>query len=332
MRIAIIGVGAVGCLIAARMAQTEHQVTLIARRAAVVTALRSEGLEMTSPEGVVTRHPMAVTDDPLSIGQQDLVILCVKAYSLAGTLGTLSQLIGPHTAIVPMINGIPWWYPRGQPAPLAGCQLKSLDADGSLAAAIPIDRVVGALTYVAVESLGVGRIHHINGSEFRFGLPVHRRTTAGAHKPPAPDAITAVFHSAGFDAVTVPDIRSHIWTKLWGNLALNPLSVLTGADQATLCTDPGSRRVVLRMMQEAQTVAERLGVTFAMSLDARIAAAAAIGNFKTSMLQDYLASRPLELDAILGAVIELAERTTVGVPTLRMIHGLTALRSRARND
>ncbi len=172
MRIAIIGVGAIGCLIAARLGTSGHPVTLIAHRQATVRAIRAEGLEVTSPEGLVTRHEAAVTDDPLSIGQQDLVILCVKAYSLSGVLGTLSQLIGLHTAIVPVLSGIPWWYPSGPSASLAGLRLASLDADGSLAAAIPVDRVVGAVTSVAAESLGIGRVHHVHGGQFQFGLPV----------------------------------------------------------------------------------------------------------------------------------------------------------------
>ena len=329
MRIAIIGVGAVGCLIAARISSAEHQVTLIARNTAAVRTIRRDGIEMTAPGGQITKHFVDITDDPLSIGQQDLVILCVKAYSLPGVLATLAQLIGPRTAIVPMINGIPWWYPYGQAAPLEGRRLRSLDEDGSLAT-IPLDRVVGALTYVAVEMQGVGRIRHVNGWQFMFGDPSARSTRKAGQ--PTPEEIAALFRAGGLDASAVADIRSHIWTKLWGNLAINPLSVLTGAGMGSICTDPGVRVVVRDMMEEAERVALRLGASFAVSLDERLAASVAIGDFKTSMLQDYQAGKRLELDAILGAVIELAALVDVAVPHMRMIHALTALRAKTRDD
>jgi len=330
MRIAIVGVGAVGCLIAARLPSDAHQVTLIARNTAAVRTIRREGIEMTAPDRQTTRHFVDITDDPLSIGQQDLVILCVKAYSLPGVLATLAQLIGPRTAIVPLINGIPWWYPHGQPAPLEGRRLRSLDEDGSLAA-MPLDRVVGALTYVAVETLGVGRIRHVNGWQFMFGDPAPPRGARKAGQATA-EEIAAVFRAGGLEGTAVADIRSHIWTKLWGNLAINPLSVLTGAGMGAICTDPGVGAVVRDMMEEAERVALRLGVRFALSLEDRLAASAAIGDFKTSMLQDYQAGKRLELDAILGAVIELAALVDVDVPHMRMIHALTALRAQTRDD
>jgi 2-dehydropantoate 2-reductase len=328
MRIAIVGAGAVGCLIAARMPPAEHQVTLIARRTAAVIAIRREGIQMISPEGLTTRHPVAITDDALSIGPQDLVILCVKAYSLRGVLTTLAQLIGPRTAIVPIVNGIPWWYPYGQPAPLAGCQLRSLDDDGSLAA-IPLDRVVGTLTDVTVETPGVGRIRHVGGQRFTFGDPVtHDRSMTMPTNP----EIAALFWTAGFESVAVADIRPRIWTKLAGDLAFNPLSVLTGASPGKICADPGSRAVVRRMMEEAAVVAEHLGAELELSIGDRIAASAATGNVRTSMLLDYLAGKRLELDSILGSVIELAGVVDIDVPTLRTIYALTALRAQGRND
>ena len=324
MRIAIVGAGAVGCLVAARIPPTGHLVTLIARRTAAVIAIRDAGIQMTSPEGLTTRHPVAITDDPLSIGRQDLVILCVKAYSLRAVLGMLAPLIGRQTAIVPVVSGIPWWYPHGQSGPLAGCQLRSLDEDGSLAA-IPLDRVVGSLTDVTVETLGVGRIRHVAGGQFMFGDPT-------ALAAPTAQDIAALFRTAGLDGVAVADIRPHIWTRLAGDVAFDPLSVLTGANLTSICADLGSRAVVRRLMEEAAAVAEHLGAALVQPIDDRIAAAAAAGDVKTSMLRDYLAGKQLELDAVLGSVIELAGLVNVDVPMLRTIYALATLRVQSRHD
>lgn len=329
MRITIVGAGAVGCLIAARIPPGDHQLTLLAHRSAAVIAIRNAGIQMTSPEGLNTRHAVAITDDALSIGQQDLVILCVKAYALRGVLATLAQLLGPQTAIVPIVGGIPWWYPHGQPAPLADCRLRSLDEDGSLAA-IPLNRVVGALTDVAVETLGVGRIRHVGGSRFLLGGPA--LTDATVAVMPAAREIAALFRTAGFDGVAVADIREQIWTRLAGDLAFNPLSVLTGASLDRICADLGTRAVARRMMEESDAVAKRLGVGLVASIDDRIGALATRGDLRTSMLEDYLAGKRLELGAILGAMIEIAALVDVDVPISRTVCALTALRAQSRHD
>ncbi len=322
MRIAIVGGGAVGCLIAARLAP-HAEVALVVRRAAAAAEIRRHGLRMTTPAGREVRVPVTVTDDPLALGPQDLVAVCVKAYALKGVLHALPPLAGPETAVMPVVNGIPWWYPTAQPAPLAGRTLASVDPDGVLTASLDPARLIGAVTYVAVESQGDGAIRHVNDQRFVFGDPAGRET-------PLLRAVTGLFARAGFEARATADIRSEIWTKLWGNLAFNPLSVLTGAPLTTICTNPGTRDVSARMMAEARAVAERLGVTFGMSIDDRIATSAAIGDFKTSMLQDYEAGRRLELEAIVGAAIELADLVGVPVPTLRTIHALTDLRANSR--
>ena len=325
MRIAVIGGGAVGCLIAARLAAaTSAEIALVVRRAAAAADIRRHGIRMTTPSGRVARAPVTVTDDPLSLGVQDLVIICVKAYAVKGVLHGLSAITGPETVVMPVINGIPWWYPAFQPAPLDGVRLTSVDPDGVLSAAIDPARLIGAVTYVAVETHGDGVIRHVNDQRFVFGDPAGRDT-------PMLAAVTELFRQAGFDALATPDIRGHIWTKLWGNLAFNPLSVLTGAPLTTICTNPGTREVSVRMMAEAQAVAERLGVRFGMSIDARIETSAAIGDFKTSMLQDYEAGRRLEIEAIVGAAIELAGIVGVAVPTLATIRALTDLRAKSRD-
>ena len=322
MRISVVGGGAVGCLVAARLA-ANAEVSLVVRRAEAAKEIRRHGIRMTMPAGREVRVPVAVSDDPLALGPQDLVIVCVKAYALKGVLHVLPPLSGPETRIMPVINGIPWWYPVAQPAPLAGHVLASVDPDGLLSATIDPDRLIGAVTYVAVENQSDGVIRHVNDQRFVFGDPAGRDT-------PSVQAVADLFVRSGFEARASADIRSEIWTKLWGNLAFNPLSVLTGAALTTICTNPGTRDVSARMMAEARAVAERLGVTFGMSIDKRIAISAGIGDFKTSMLQDYEAGRRLELEAIVGAAIELADMLDLPVPTLRTIFALTDLRAKSR--
>lgn len=324
MKVAIIGAGAVGGLLAARLGATDAEVTLVARPNAA-SAIRRNGLTMVTPLNRVARLSPRVTDDSLSLGPQDLVFLCVKAHALRGTIDTLTPLLGPETAIVPMVNGIPWWYPHRQPDPLADRPLASVDPDGLLWRTIDPDRVVGATSFVAVESDGPCRIRHVSDQRFVFG-------DAGDRDNPAVDRIVTLFGQAGFQPAKTADIRQAIWVKLWGNLAFNPLSVLTGSTLGRLCNDPGTRDTGRAMMLEAKAVAEKLGVVFTTSVDERIAMAAGVGDFKTSMLQDYEAGRRLELDAILGSVIELAERCGVDVPMLRAVLAMVDLRARERRE
>ncbi len=320
MRIAIIGGGAIGSLIAARLVSTDASVSLVVRRAEAAATINAGGIQVTNPDGSEAVAGVHTTADASSLPKQGVVILCTKAYALETTLPAIAQLSGPETVVVPMLNGVPWWYPAAQPAPLAGRRLASVDPDGALKTAIPEDHIVGALTYVAVLNRGDGSIHHVGNQTFVFGDPAGRMT-------PELAAVTEAFRKAGFDASATPDIRAAIWTKLWGNLAFAPLSVLTQSSSLLLCTDPEVRAVAATMMAEGQAVAERLGVRFAMTIPARIDATAGLGDFKTSMLQDYEAGRKLELDAIVGAVIELAEIVGVPVPTLRTVRALVDLRA-----
>lgn len=324
MKVAIIGAGAVGGLLTARLGATDAEVTLVARPNAA-SAIRRNGLTMVTPLNRVARITPRVTDDSLSLGPQDVVFLCVKAHALRGTIDTLAPLLGPETAIVPMINGVPWWYPHRQPEPLADRPLASVDPDGLLWRSIDPDRVVGATTFVAVEGDGPCRLRHVSDQRFVFGDAADRDN-------PAVERIVTLFGQAGFQPAKTADIRQAIWVKLWGNLAFNPLSVLTGSTLGRLCNDPGTREAGRAMMLEAKEVAERLGVAFATSVDERIAMAAGVGDFKTSMLQDYEAGRRLELDAILGSVIELAERTGVAVPMLRAVLAMVDLKARERRE
>jgi 2-dehydropantoate 2-reductase len=324
-KVAIIGAGAIGCLLAARLAPTAAEVTLIARTR-TAEAIRRDGITMVSPLGRVSRVPVGrVTDDALSAGPQDVVFLCVKAHALGGVLDTLSGLLRPETAIVPMINGIPWWYPLGQPEPLGSYRLKTVDPDGMLWRAIPPERLVGSVIWVSVERDGAGRIRHVDDQRFVFGDPLGRRTQAV-------EGVVELFSLAGFQARGSLDIRADIWTKLWGNLAFNPLSALTGAGMGTLCIDPGTRKVARTLMEEAQAVAERLGIRFGIDIEARIAAAEAVGDYRTSMLQDMDAGRRLEVEAIVRSVAELGSLVGVPTPTVETIAALVDLKARLRQN
>ena len=328
MKVAIIGAGAVGGVLTARGGGAGAEVTLVARPNSAA-AIRRNGLTMVTPLNRVARLNPRVTDDSLSLGPQDLVFLCVKSHALRGTIDTLTPLLGPETAIVPMVNGIPWWYPHRQPEPLADRPLASIDPDGLLWRSIDPDRVVGATTFVAVEGDGPCRLRHVSDQRFVFG---DIGGDVAGRDNPAVDRIVTLFGQAGFQPAKTADIRQAIWVKLWGNLAFNPLSVLTGSTLGRLCNDPGTRETGRAMMLEAKAVAEKLGVVFTTSVDERIAMAAGVGDFKTSMLQDYEAGRRLELEAILGSVIELAERCGVDVPMLRAVLAMVDLRARERRE
>lgn len=326
MKITIIGAGAVGNLLAARLSATDAQVSLLARGEAL-EAIRRQGIMMVTPlRRVVYAHPH-VTDDAHELGPQDVVFLCVKAHALRSTLDTLSLLTGPQTIVVPMINGIPWWYPYQHPAPLANQSLTSVDPTGVLWRTINPETIVGATTFIAVENDGPGRIRHISDQRFVFGAV----TQSSPHAVQMTAAIVDLFGQAGFQPKATSDIREAVWVKLWGNLGFNPLSALTGASLGTLCHDPGTRMVGRMMMLEAKVIAEQLGVRFATSVDERIEMAAGVGDFKTSMLQDFEAGRRLETAAIIGAVIELAEALSLPVPTLRTILALLEMRVRSRD-
>ncbi|GAB3457362.1 ketopantoate reductase family protein [Insolitispirillum peregrinum] len=326
MKITIIGAGAVGNLLAARLSATSAHVSLLARGEAL-EAVRRQGIMMVTPLRRVVYAQPHVTDDAHELGPQDVVFLCVKAHALRSALDSLSLLTGPHTVVVPMINGIPWWYPYQQPAPLADQPLNSVDPSETLWRTINPAQVIGATTFVAVENDGPGRIRHISDQRFVFGAisPDLPHTAAMVTE------IVDLFGQAGFQSRATDDIREAVWVKLWGNLGFNPLSALTGATLGTLCLDPGTRSVGRAMMLEAKAVAEQLGITFGTSVDERIEMAAGVGDFKTSMLQDFEAGRRLETAAIIGAVIELAERLGMAVPTLRTILALLEMRVRSRD-
>ena len=318
MKIAIIGVGAIGGYVGTRLALAGEDVTFIARGASL-EALRTRGLRLVQADGTEELVPrVKATDSYAEAGVQDIVVLAMKAHQVEAVTADVPKLFGPRTIVIPMQNGIPYWYFYGHSGAFAGMRVHSVDPSGEIYDKIPCDRVIGCVVYPAAELVSPGVIRHVEGNRFPLGEPdgtTSKRVTEVAH----------CFVQAGLQAPILSDIRSEIWVKLWGNLSFNPISALSRATLAGICQYPPSRAIAAAMMSEAQNVASQLGVKFRVSLDKRIAGAEKVGHHKTSMLQDVEAARTLEIDALLGSVVELARHTNTPTPHIDTVYALTKL-------
>jgi len=318
VKITIFGAGAIGSFVAGVMARAGYDPTLIAR-GATLAALRERGLTVEIGDDKFT-VPLRATDDTAALGPQDIVILATKAHQIAGALHTLAPLIGPDTVIVPAINGIPWWYCKGLSGPLEGLDLTSCDPSGRIAAALPVSQVVGAVVYMATSIPEPGRVVSVGPLKMIVGAPT---PGAEARVQPIADALAA----SGLQAPVSENIRADVWAKLWGNVHANPLSVATQATMIEMLSDPGVTGVSRMIMQEAAAVAGELGVFFPMSIDQRLEEASKLGSFRTSMLQDFDAGKPIELDAILGVVSELGGHLGIETPTIDALYAVVRLRA-----
>lgn len=318
MKYAVVGAGAIGGYLGAKLALAGEDVTFIARNRNLA-AINSQGMQLLMPDGS-TQHASAVraVEDPAHAGVQDVVLLTTKAHQVRELLPGLRSLFGPQTVVVTMINGIPWWYFQKLGGVYDGQRLVSVDPDGALATGIEIDRIIGSIVYPAAELVQPGVVKVVEGNRFTLGELDNQRT-------PRIEALSKSLIAAGFKAPVSRDIRSEIWVKLWGNLTFNPVSALSHATLEDICTFPLTRDLASRMMTEAQVVAEKLGVEFKVSLGQRIAGAQAVGAHKTSMLQDVEQGRALELEALVGSVVELARITDTPTPTIDAIYAVTAL-------
>jgi 2-dehydropantoate 2-reductase len=318
MKIAVVGVGAIGGYIGHCLAQSGEDVTFIAR-GKNLEALRTHGLKLLRADGseqVVER--LKATADYAEAGTQDLVILAMKAHQLESVALDVPKLFGADTIVVPMQNGIPYWYFHGHAGKFAGTRLQSVDPSGLIGDHIDADRVIGCVVYPATEMVSPGVIRHVEGNRFPVGEPDGTASERAAR-------VADCFVRAGLKSPVLTDIRSEIWLKLWGNMTFNPISALSRATLAGICRYPPSRALAAAMMTEAQSVATQLGVTFRVSLEKRIAGAEGVGEHKTSMLQDVEAARPLEIDALLGSVVELARLTDTPTPNVDAVYALTKL-------
>jgi 2-dehydropantoate 2-reductase len=318
MKIAIVGVGAIGGFVGIRLVLAGEDVTFIAR-GPNLEALRTRGLRLVMADGSEQVAPrVRASADYAAVGPQDLVILAMKAHQVEAVSAEVPKLLGPDTVVIPMQNGIPYWYFHGHPGDLAGARVQSVDPTGSIGRNIPAQRVIGCVVYPATELVAPGVIKHVEGDRFPVGEPDGTESERVAR-------VAKCFVGAGLQAPVLSDIRAEIWLKLWGNLTFNPISALSRATLADICQYPPSRALAAAMMTEAQTIAGKLGITFRVSLEKRIAGAERVGHHKTSMLQDVEAGRALEIDALLGSVVELARLTDTPSPHLDAVYALTKL-------
>ena len=276
-----------------------HDVSLLAR-GENLSAIRANSLTLIEPDGSrLTAPGLRMSDAVGELGGQDLVILAVKAHQLVDIAGELPLLYDAETVVMPLQNGIPWWFFQRFDGPFAGYRLASLDPDGTLERCIPSDRIVGSIAYPAVERESPGVIRRIEGDRFPVGELDGDRSARSA-------TISRALTEAGFKSRVVTDIRSQVWVKAWGNLAFNPITALTGATLDAICAFAPSRDLAAQIMLEATAIAEQLGLRLRVTVEQRIAGAASVGSHKTSMLQDLEAGRPLEVEALVGSFVEFA--------------------------
>jgi 2-dehydropantoate 2-reductase len=316
MKIAVYGFGAVGGLIGARLAAAGCDVSAVAR-GETLAALNTLGARVQVQEEI-TSVPLRARAEPAELGAQDVVILAVKANALADVATRITPLIGPATLVITAMNGVPWWFFSGDALPYAGTQLKSLDPEGALPRAIPNRQVIGCVVHLSSSSPEPGLVRPGFGNRLILGEP------AGGHSARV-DALVAMLQKAGFDAEASSDIRTEIWYKLWGNMTMNPVSAMTGATGEQMLDDPLVREFCLSAMQEAANIGAKIGCPITQSGADRMEVTRKLGAFKTSMLQDAEAGKPLEIDALVTVVHEIGKLVGEPTPTINGLLGLARL-------
>lgn len=322
MKVCIVGAGAIGSFIGARLARSGCDVAALAR-GATAASLRAHGFRL-EHGGALDRTAVQVGEDPADLGPQDLVVLAVKGPSVAQAAEKIPALLGRDTMVLTAMNGVPWWFFQGLGGPYAGMRLTSIDPDGRIAAAIPRRHVIGCVVHATCSVVEPGLVRHGFGNELIVGEPdgtVSARVTALADR----------LGSAGFTATVSPRIQSDIWYKLWGNMTMNPISALTGATCDRILDDPLLNRLTLAIMAEAAAIGARIGCPISQSGEERNAVTRKLGAFKTSMLQDAEAGKPLEIDALLTAVTEIGAWVTVPTPNTDALLGLVRVLEETRH-
>ena len=323
MKFCVVGAGAIGGFLGGHLARAGFDVTLIAR-GEHLKAIARDGLTLISRDDKFTVTNAAATDDITSVGKVDVVLLALKAHQIGAVLDDLPTLFAPDTVLVTLQNGIPWWYFQQLPASntaaaqYADRHIEATDPDGKLAAAIDPRRLLGCVAYPATVIDAPGVIRHVENNRFPLG-ELDGSISARAQK------VADAFIQAGFKSPVVDDIRSEIWLKVSGNAVFNPLSAMTHSTLEAICRFAPTRALAVEMMTETRAIGEKVGAHFRVDIARRIDGAEKVGKHKTSMLQDVEAGKPLEVDAMLGAVVELADITDTPAPILRAVHACIAL-------
>jgi 2-dehydropantoate 2-reductase len=318
MKIAIIGAGAIGGFVGAQLAHAGEDVTFIAR-GATLEALKTRGIRVLMSDGTEKAVPQVkATADYSAAGPQDVVVLAMKAHQVEAVAAEVPKLFAAHTVVVPMQNGIPFWYFHKHGGALEGRTVTSVDPNGAIQKNIPCERVIGCVVYPASELLAPGVIKQIEGNRFPVG-------DLDGSESERVKRVSECFIRGGMQSPVLPDIRAEMWLKLWGNMTFNPMSALSRGTLAGICQYPPTRALARAMMTEAQAIATKLGITFRVPIEKRIAGAERVGHHKTSMLQDVEAGRALEIDAVLGSVVELARLTKTPSPCIDTVYALTKL-------
>lgn len=319
MKICVFGAGAIGGYMGVKLAQAGADVSLVAR-GPHLAAMQQNGLRLIEEEQV---HTVSVTasDTPEDLGEQDYVIVTLKAHSVPPVVEKMRPLIGPNTTVVSGVNGVPWWYFHKLGGPLDGTRIHSVDPGDAQWNGFGPDNVLGCVVYPAAEVIEPGVIKHLEGNRFSLGEPDGSKSDRAV-------ALSKALITAGLKAPVRSKLRDEIWVKLWGNLSFNPISALTHATLDVLCTDQGARPIARAMMLEAQEIGEKLGVKFPIDVERRIDGGAAVGAHRTSMLQDLDQGRPMEIDALVTSVQELGRITETPTPIIDTVLGLICLRAR----
>ncbi|WP_175684514.1 2-dehydropantoate 2-reductase [Burkholderia anthina] len=322
VRAAVVGVGAIGGLLAAALSRAGMTVSAYAR-GATLDALNAHGVRVIDETGALSSIPVRASDDASALGEQDYVVIALKAQALPALAARIAPLVGPHTVIVAAMNGLPWWFTHGLAGAIDGVPLDAVDPGGAVSAALPPAQAIGCVVHLSSSTDAPGVVRRGRGNRLIVGSPDPRLDAPAAQ-------FAAALAAGGFDVESTPAIRAEIWTKLWGNMNMNPLSALTGSTAEQLLDDPYTQHLALRMMEEAAAIGAQLGLHTGMSGPERIAVTRKLGAFKTSMLQDFEAGRPLEIGPILGVFPELGRKLDVPTPYCDAVLGL--LRQRAANS
>ena len=323
MKFLVAGAGAIGAYIGARMAQAGFDVTLFAR-GPHLRAMQEHGVQVKSREGDFAARP-TIAASLEEVGPVDVVFLGVKAHGLPQLVPHLGPVLGPDTTVVSTQNGIPWWYFQGFGGEWESLRLERVDPGGVISAAIEARRVVGSIVYFSTEIVAPGVIQHIEGNRISLGEPDGSRSERLRR-------IAEALIASGLRCPVSARLRHEIWVKVLGNASLNPVSALTRATIVQMVRDPGVCSVIRNVMQEVEAVSQKLGMELPVSIDQRIAGAEKVGEHKPSMLQDLEAGRPMELEALVGAVVELGERVGLAMPVTRTVYHCTQLLSRAASS